>query len=73
MTTCGTSLKIQNLTTSASLIFVGQCCVFKYRWNTMSSEGGGFFNQFTLWGEGGEVSLGVTMAVARAGLLESRM
>ncbi len=44
MTTHGTSLKIQNLTTSASLIFAGQCCVFKYRANTMSSEGGRFFN-----------------------------
>jgi hypothetical protein len=36
--------KIQNLTTSASLIFAGQCCVFKYQTNTMSSKGGGFFN-----------------------------
>ncbi len=51
-------LKIQNLTTSASLIFVGQCCVFKYRGNTMSSEGGGIFNQFTLWGEGGRCCWG---------------
>ncbi len=58
MATRGTSLKIQNLTTSASLIFVGQCCVFKYRANTMSSEGGGFYNRFTLWGEGGRCRWG---------------
>jgi hypothetical protein len=58
MMTHGTSLKIQNLTTSASLIFAGQLCVFKYRGHTMSSKGGAFFNRFTLWGEGGRCHWG---------------
>ena len=43
----------------------------------MSSGEGGFFNRFTLWGEGGAVPLGVTMAekilIFRSVKLESRM
>ncbi len=58
MMTRGTSLKIQNLTTNASLIFAGQCCVFKYRANTMSSEGGGSLINLYCGERGGGVAGG---------------